>query len=92
MTKAELIDAIALATGDLTKTAIDQVLDALAKVAKEALGKGEDVPLPGIGKLEVRERAARMGRNPQTGEALEIAAHKAVGFNPSSTLKGAVNA
>ncbi|AGW12812.1 HU family DNA-binding protein [Megalodesulfovibrio gigas] len=92
MTKAELIDAIALSTGDLNKAAIGQVLDTLAKVAGEALARGEDVPLPGIGKLEVRERAARTGRNPKTGEALEIAAHKAVGFKPSGTLKGAVNA
>lgn len=50
------------------------------------------MPLPGIGKLVVVERAARMGRNPKTGEALEIPARKAVGFKPSGTLKGAINA
>ena len=98
MTKAELIDAIKtkleadMATKHIhEKTVIDAVLAGLAKVAAEALAKGEDVPLPGIGKLVVVERAARMGRNPKTGEALEIPARKAVGFKPSGMLKGAVN-
>jgi DNA-binding protein HU-beta len=92
MTEAQLIDAIKdKFAGDITKTAIGQVLDALAAVATETLARGERVPLPGLGKLEVQQRAARMGRNPKTGAPLEIAASNTVKLNLAQALKGAVN-
>ena len=90
MNKRELTDSVAEAT-DLSKSdaasAVDAVLDAIAS----ALVAGDSVTLPGFGTFEVRSRAARSGRNPQTGETMEIAASKAPAFKPGSALKKSVN-
>ena len=69
------------------KEALDMVLDAIA----EGLEKGEDISLPGFGTFTVRERAAREGKNPRTGEKITIAASKIVGFKTGKTLKNKVN-
>ena len=69
------------------KEALDMVLYAIA----EGLEKGEDIILPGFGTFTVRERAAREGKNPRTGEKITIAASKAVGFKTGKTLKDKVN-
>lgn len=90
MNKAELIDAVAdsanLSKADATR-AVDAVLDSVTG----ALKKGEQVSLVGFGTFEVRERAARQGRNPQTGATIQIAASKAPAFKAGKALKDAVN-
>jgi DNA-binding protein HU-beta len=89
MTKDELVKAIAHELGESQMT-VECVINKLGKVATETLSAGEEVPLPGLGKLKVVERAARQGRNPQSGEAITIPARKAPVFSPSGALKKAV--
>ncbi|MGZ0053205.1 HU family DNA-binding protein [Brevibacillus gelatini] len=89
MNKTELIAKVAETT-ELTKKdatkAVDAVLDAIA----EALKTGDKVQLIGFGNFEVRERAARKGRNPQTGEEIEIASSKVPAFKPGKQLKDSI--
>lgn len=89
MTKKELVSAMAEKT-EQTKVKTAEMLDALIEVVSETLSNGEEVAIAGLGKFEVRERAARNGRNPQTGEAITIAASKVPAFKASKTLKDAV--
>ena len=91
MTKKELVSAMAEKT-EQTKVKTAEMLDALIEVVSETLSNGEEVAIAGLGKFEVRERAARNGRNPQTGEAITIAASKVPAFKASKTLKDAVEA
>lgn len=91
MNKSQLIDAIA-ENADLSKAAAGKALDAFTETLEGALKKGDDVALAGFGTFSVRERSARSGRNPQTGETIQIAASKSVGFKPGKALKDAVNA
>ena len=90
MNKGELIDAVAASAGlsraDATK-AVDAVLDNVTR----ALAGGNSVSLVGFGTFTVKERAARMGRNPRTGEPIEIKASKVPGFKAGKALKDAVN-
>lgn len=90
MNKTELIESIATKT-EMTKTDVDKVVTALVDVVTEALANGDKVSLKGFGNFEVRTRSGRMGRNPKTGEVMEIAASKVPAFKASSTLKNAVN-
>jgi DNA-binding protein HU-beta len=88
MNKGELIEAVQKSLGkDATKRsaedAVSAVLDSIAKGVK----KDSKVQVIGFGTFEIKKRAARMGRNPKTGEAMKISASKSVGFKPSSTLK-----
>ncbi len=90
MNKAELVDAVAGKTGDLkasTTAALDATLDAITA----ALASGEKVQLTGFGTFERRHRAARMGRNPRTGEAVPIAAANVPAFKAGKALKDSVN-
>lgn len=89
MQKPELVTAVIEKTG-LTKKDAGQAVDAVLDSIQEALGKGEKVQLIGFGNFEVRERAARKGRNPQTGKEIEIAASKVPAFKPGKALKDAV--
>lgn len=89
MNKQDLINAIAKETG-LTKRDSTAALDATINTIVKALSKGEDVQLIGFGKFEVRNRAARKGRNPQTGEAIQIPATKAPAFRAGKALKEVV--
>jgi len=91
MNRKELIDALAAKTGS-TKTDADKNIAALIEIITETLGKGDNLALVGFGTFEVRERAARTGRNPATGAQLDIAASKTPAFKPGATLKAAVNA
>jgi DNA-binding protein HU-beta len=91
MTKTELVTYVADASG-LTKKDSAKAVDAVFAGIEESLKKGDKVQLIGFGNFEVRERAARKGRNPQTGEEIEIAASKAPAFTPGKSLKEAVNA
>ncbi|MCJ8168028.1 MULTISPECIES: HU family DNA-binding protein [Atopomonas] len=90
MNKSELIDAIA-ASADIPKAAAARALDAVTESITDALKKGESVVLVGFGTFAVKERAARTGRNPQTGNPIEIAAAKIPGFKAGKALKDAVN-
>jgi Bacterial DNA-binding protein. len=89
MNKTELINAVAEAT-DLSKKDATKAVEAVFDTIMGALKKGEKVQLIGFGNFEVRERAARKGRNPQTGEEIEIAASKVPAFKPGKALKEAV--
>ena len=88
MKKAELIRQVAKASGGtLNERAVARVLDAAFAVIGEAIREDRRFVWPGFGTFTVKERAARPGRNPQTGEAMRIAASKTVGFRPSSGLR-----
>ena len=90
MNKAELIEAVADAA-ELNKATATRAVEAVLNGITEALKKGEQVALVGFGTFEVRERAARTGRNPQTGETIDIKAAKAPAFKAGKALKDAVN-
>lgn len=90
MRKSDLIDAVAQAS-DLTKAQATQVVNAVLDEILLALSNGEAVSLPGFGSFERRHRAARTGRNPQTGKEMQIPASYAVGFKPGKQLREAVN-
>ena len=90
MNKAELIAAMSAKTGE-TKKAAEASVDAVVSVIKEALMEGEKVQLVGFGSFEVRKRAARKGRNPQTKEEIKIPASKAPVFKAGKALKDLVN-
>lgn len=89
MNKADLIDAIAKKV-TIAKSAAANVVDAFIETVTHSLKKGEKVTLMGFGSWEVRERAARVGRNPQTGKEIKIRAKKVPKFNPGKELKEAV--
>jgi len=89
--KSELIEAVA-ASADLPKAAAARVIDAMIDTITESLQKSEPVVLVGFGTFGTKERAARTGRNPQTGATIEIKAAKVPGFKPGKALKDAVNA
>ena len=89
MTKPELINQIAQKAG-LTKKDAGNALAALTSTITEELKTGEKVTIFGLGTFEVRERAARTGHNPRTGEAVEIAAKRIPAFKAAKALKNAV--
>ncbi|MCF6354272.1 MAG: HU family DNA-binding protein [Candidatus Polarisedimenticolaceae bacterium] len=90
MNKAELTEAMAEAA-DISKAAAVRALDGMIDAVTEALKNGDQVSLIGFGTFSVRDRAARTGRNPQTGEAINIAASKNPAFKAGKALKDAVN-
>ena len=90
MNKSELIEAMAN-EASLSKKDAEAALNAYTDVITEALKKGDKVTLVGFGTYEVRKRAARTGKNPQTGEAMKIKAAKVPAFKPGKALKDAVN-
>ena len=91
MNKAELVAAIAEKAG-ISKKDAEASVKAFTDVVAEELKKGEKIQLVGFGTFEVSERAARTGRNPQTGEEMTIAASKAPKFKAGKALKDLVNA
>lgn len=91
MNKAELIESIQSALGqDATKRAAEEALDAVLSSIASGVKSGQKVQIIGFGTFEVKHRAARTGRNPKTGESMQIAASKSVGFKPSSALKASL--
>ena len=90
MTKAELIAVVGEKAG-LTKKDADKAVSAVLEAITETLANGEKVSLVGFGTFEVKERAERMGHNPQTGDTMVIAASKAPAFKAGTALKNAVN-
>lgn len=89
MNKAELIDNIAQAA-DISKVAADSALKAVIDGITSTLVNGDTFQLVGFGTFVVRKRPARIGRNPRTGEALQIKASTVAGFKPGKTLKEAL--
>lgn len=90
MNKSQLIDKIA-ADAELSKAAAGRALDSLIEAVTEALKNDDQVALVGFGTFSVRERSARTGRNPQTGETIQISAAKVPSFKAGKALKDAVN-
>ena len=88
MNKRVLIESVVAQTDLDPASALDAVVGAIS----DALADGDRVAIPGFGTFEVRDRTARTGRNPQTGEALQIAASKVPAFKPATALKQVVNA
>ncbi len=90
MNKGELIEAVA-AAADLSKSDATKAVDAVVDGITKALQKGDQVSIVGFGTFSVKDRAARTGRNPATGETIQIAASRAPGFKAGKALKDAVN-
>jgi integration host factor subunit alpha len=90
LTKAQIIETL-FAKGGLTKKESAQVIDTFFDLIKQSLENGEDVLISGFGKFSVKEKQARRGRNPQTGEPMMLAPRKAVTFKSSVVLRGAMN-
>lgn len=90
MNKSQLVDKISEGA-DLSKAAAGRALDAFIDAVTEAMKEGDQVALVGFGIFLLRERASRSGRNPQTGETIEIAAAKIPAFKAGKALKDAVN-
>jgi len=88
--KSDLVEAIAQGA-DLTKAAATRALDSTINAITEALQQNDQISLVGFGTFTVKERAARTGRNPQTGEEIQIKAAKVPSFKPGKALKDAVN-
>ncbi|WP_020616686.1 HU family DNA-binding protein [Paenibacillus daejeonensis] len=90
MNKTDLIAKVAETT-ELSKKDATKAVDAVFDAISDALQSGDKVQLVGFGNFEVRERSARKGRNPQTGEEIEIAASKMPAFKPGKSLKDLVS-
>lgn len=90
MNKTELVEFIATQV-DLSKAKAAEAVDAFVEAVTTSLKKGKDVTLVGFGTFTISKRAARTGRNPQTGATIKIAASKAPKFRPGKSLKDAVN-
>lgn len=86
MNKTELVQAVSERT-ELTKKDAGEVVETVFEVITDALASGEKVQLVGFGNFEIRERRARKGRNPQTGEVIDIAASKIPAFRAGKTLR-----
>ena len=89
MNKSELIEAVA-SSADVTKAVATKAVDGMLDAVTTALKNGDQVAVTGFGTFEVRERAARQGRNPQTGETIQIKASKVPAFKAGKALKDAV--
>jgi DNA-binding protein HU-beta len=90
MNKTNLIDVVAQATG-MKKAQADAAVNAAIAAIADALAAGEKVQIAGFGSFEVKERAAREGKNPRTGEAIQIEASKTAAFSASKNLKDRLN-
>lgn len=90
MNKTELVDAVA-ESAELSKADASRAVDAVIGSITDALKSGDKVSLVGFGVFSVRERAARQGRNPKTGQTIQIPAGKTPGFKAGKALKDAVN-
>ena len=90
MNKSELVDHVA-ESADISKAAATRAVESALEAITQSLSNGEPVALVGFGTFSVRERAARAGRNPKTGEAIQIAAAKVPAFKAGKALKDALN-
>ena len=90
MTKAELVESVAK-SANVSKADAERTIGAFFDLVVEGAKKGDKVAWPGFGSFSTSKRAARTGRNPQTGEPVKIAASTALRFSPSATVKSALN-
>jgi integration host factor subunit alpha len=90
LTKAQIVEAL-FAKNIFTKTESARIIDALFELIKQSLENGEDVLISGFGKLSVKEKRPRNGRNPQTGEPTALPSRKVVTFKCSGVLRAAMN-
>ena len=90
MTKVDLIDAIYERVG-FSKQESAKILEMMLEIMKERLERGETVKISGFGNFTVRDKRSRRGRNPQTGQEIEITARRVLRFKPSQVLRDAVN-
>ncbi len=90
MNNAELAEAVAAIT-EMTKADARKSVDAVFAAIAEAAAKGEEISLNGFGKFKVKDQAAREGRNPSTGETIQIAASKKLAFTPAKAVKDRLN-
>lgn len=91
MNNSDLVEKIA-ASNDLSKAHAKSLVDAVFAAIADAAVAGEEISLNGFGKFKIKDSAAREGRNPSTGETIQIAASKKIGFTPAKALKDRVNA
>jgi DNA-binding protein HU-beta len=89
MTKGQLVSKLADGSG-LSRKQVDELMNGLVDTITKSVKKGENVKIPGLGIFRLRKMKARMGRNPQTGEAIKIPARKKVGFSVAKTFKESV--
>jgi integration host factor subunit alpha len=90
MTKADIVDRIYSNT-DIPKKEAVGVLEEVFKIIKSTLESGENLKISGFGNFEVKQKKDRRGRNPQTGEKMNITARKVLTFKPSKTLRSTIN-
>jgi len=90
MTKAELVECIYEKVG-ISKTESAEIVESIFNILKETLEQGEKIKISGFGTFTVKEKNARKGRNPQTGEGITISARRVLTFKPSQVLKRALN-
>ena len=90
MTKADLVERVYLKTGFSKKESAD-IVEMVFDLMKSTLEQGEKIKLAGFGNFVVKQKATRKGRNPQTGDEIEISSRKILTFKPSQVLKSAIN-
>ena len=91
MTKAEIIDAVYEKVGGFSKKEAAEVVEAVFDTMKDVLAEGEKIKISGFGNFDVRQKKERTGRNPQTGEVIQISARRVLTFKASQVLKDALN-
>ena len=90
MTKADIVDQVYVKTG-LSKKESADIVEKVFDLVKETVAKGEKIKIAGFGNFVVKEKSTRRGRNPQTGEEIEISSRRILTFKPSQILKSAIN-
>ncbi len=91
LTKADFVEAVYSQIGGLSRRDAAEIIDLLFEAIKETLSRGEPVKISGFGNFVVRDKKARVGRNPQTGRDIEISARRVLTFKPSQVLKDQLN-
>ena len=91
MTKADLIDHVHEALGDLTKKQATDIVESVFTLIKQTLANGENLKISGFGSFVLRDKKKRIGRNPKSGDAMTISARRVVTFKPSQVLKNGMN-
>ena len=91
MTKADIIESVYVKVGGFSKKEAAEIVETVFNVVKETLERGEKIKISGFGNFVVREKKSRVGRNPQTGQEIEISARRVLTFRPSQVLKNALN-
>ena len=91
MTKADIVEAVYQKLDSCSKKESAEIVETVFEAIKETLGSGQKIKISGFGNFVVREKKARVGRNPQTGEQITISARRVLTFKPSQVLKNALN-